>query len=198
MYGNVKSRNWFVTNNKFRLNCKSTRNAYPLALSAAELMNIFDMGEYRIMLDYGHNPAGFRAIAGLLPGLEAQRYVGIIGMPGDRTDSSIREAGVVCSKLFSKIYIKEDKDLRGRNAGEVADIFYDAVMNAGPDKNNTEIIFSELEALNAAIADARKGDLIVVFYEDYEALTARIEKLMEERAESESYELLNQAGSSAS
>lgn len=157
-------------------------------------MNIFDMGDYRIMLDYGHNPAGFRAVAALLTGLGAQRYVGVIGMPGDRADSSIREAGIICSHAFSQMYIKEDRDLRGRNAGEVADIFYDAAIKEGMDKANVNIIFSELEALNAAVENARKGDLIVVFCEDYESLTIRVEELMESRAEADAAESLDIAG----
>lgn len=142
-------------------------------------MNIFDMGFFRIMLDYGHNPAGFKAVADMLPSLEAQRYVGVIGMPGDRTDKSMREAAAICAKAFSMIYIKEDRDLRGRDPGEVADIFYDAVISSGLHKDQAEIVYSELEALKAAIRAARDGDLIVVFYEDFEPVAELVTELKE-------------------
>ena len=142
-------------------------------------MNIFDMGSFKIMLDYGHNPAGFKAIAEMLPGLKAQRYVGVVGMPGDRTDKSMVEAGAIFAKTFTRLYIKEDKNLRGRDPGEVADIFYNTLINEGVDKAQVDIVYSELEALKAAVADARNGDLIVVFYEEFEPVLELVKGLRE-------------------
>lgn len=149
-------------------------------------LNVFDMGGFRIMLDYGHNPAGFKAISEMLPGLKAQRCVGVVGMPGDRTDKSIAEAGTIFAKTFNRIYIKEDRDLRGRDPGEVADIFYDAVITAGLNKDQVEVVYSELEALKAAVDDARPGDLIVAFYEEFEPVLEFVSKLKESLSEKES------------
>jgi UDP-N-acetylmuramyl tripeptide synthase len=44
----------------------------------------------------------------------------IIGVPGDRDDSVIEQAGRVAGRGFHRVIIKEDIDLRGRGKGEVA------------------------------------------------------------------------------
>lgn len=130
--------------------------------------NIFDMGEFRVMLDYCHNPAGYNALIKFIQKVGAARLVGVIGMPGDRPDRNIKEAGEICGKVFRKIYIKEDNDLRGRDPGEAAGILYDAVITSGARKENVEIIFSELKALESALLDAEPGDLVVMLYEEFE------------------------------
>ncbi|HOM01278.1 MAG TPA: cyanophycin synthetase [Acetivibrio sp.] len=145
--------------------------------------NIVDMGDFKVMLDYSHNPAGYSEVMKFLDRIEAKRLVGIIGMPGDRDDSSIYKAGEICSKYFSKIYIKEDDDLRGREPGEVAGIFYDAVISSGTGKENVEIVYSEDRALEKALLDAQSGDFIVMFYEDFERAVEVVERIRRELAE---------------
>lgn len=138
--------------------------------------NLFDMGDFKVMLDYGHNIAGYNAILKFIQKVNAARLVGIIGVPGDRIDRSIRDVGKISSTAFSKIYIKEDSDLRGRQPGEVAGILYDAAVENGFKKENIEIILPELKALEAAMLDAQPGDLIVLFYEEFEPAVELINK----------------------
>lgn len=145
--------------------------------------NIMDMGDFKVMLDYSHNPAGYSEVMKFLDRIDAKRLVGIIGMPGDRDDSSIYRAGEICSKYFAKIYIKEDSDLRGRTPGEVAEIFYDAVIRNGSRKENVEIVYSEDKALEKAILDAESGDFIVMFYEDFERAVEVVERIRKELAD---------------
>lgn len=139
--------------------------------------NIFELNGFRVMFDYGHNPAGYEQAIRACEKLGCSRLVGVIGMPGDRQDSAIRSVGERCAKAFSRIYIKEDLDLRGRKAGEVASLFYDAIVKTGYSRENVTVIENELEAFKAAVADARPGDLIVVFYEKKEPLQQYIESL---------------------
>ncbi|HEX2986246.1 MAG TPA: cyanophycin synthetase [Caproiciproducens sp.] len=129
----------------------------------------------QVMLDYGHNPAGYKQVFKACKNMECSRLVGVIGMPGDRLDSSIKEAGTLCTDAFDQIYIKEDKDLRGRKPGEVANLFSDAILSAGFSKNNVQIILDEKEALKAAVKNSKQGDLIVVFYEKLEPLVDYLE-----------------------
>ncbi len=160
--------------------------------------NIFDLGNFKVMLDYGHNIGSYEAVGKFVRKLDASRIVGIIGMPGDRTDESILKVGAKCSEIFSKVYIKEDMDLRGRAPGEVANILYKGLMGANFCPENVEIILSEIEALKAAIAEAQAGDLIVLFYEEFEPafhlvsrLQSQIQKNMpEQKVESIDIDLL--------
>jgi len=139
--------------------------------------NLFEVDGYRVMLDYGHNPAGYEQVINTCKKLEHSRLVGVIGMPGDRQDCAIRSVGSRCAEAFDRIYIKEDIDLRGRKKGELATLFYDSIIASGYDKKNVTVIEDEMEALKAAVADAKQGDLIVVLYENKEPLQQFIESL---------------------
>lgn len=159
---------------------KGLKTFMPDVKSNPGRFNIFDMGDFKVMLDYGHNPAGYRAVIKFIQKINAKRLVGIIGMPGDRLQRSIEEVGRMCSNVFEKVYIKEDNELRSRAMGEVADILYNAIVSTGFEKENIEVIYSELEALKKALVTARPGDLIVMFYEEFEPAVEFIEKFREE------------------
>mgnify|MGYP000902035562 CR=1 FL=1 len=130
--------------------------------------NVFDVADFKVILDYGHNSAGYEAMASFIRNIDAKRKIGIIGIPGDRLDRNIYEVGRISAGMFSYIYIKEDNDLRGRQPGEVANILYNSVIENGMHKDNVDIIYSESLALSTAIENAMPGDLIVMFYEDFD------------------------------
>lgn len=139
--------------------------------------NIFDMGGFSVMLDYGHNVAGYKAVISTIREMGMyEGYTGVIGMPGDRRDESISEVGRICGQFFSKLYIKEDNDLRGRNAGEVADIIYSAAVGESVDTSEVTVIYSETKAFETAIMDAQPGELVVLFYEELEPALEIVEK----------------------
>ncbi len=143
--------------------------------------NIFDMGTFKVMIDYSHNIAGYSAVVKFMQRIKAKRLVGIIGMPGDRQDSNLKEVGELCANSFHKIYIKEDIDLRGRRRGEVADIFEQSIISAGAKRENVEIIYRETEALEKAMLDAQPGDLIALFYEEFEPAIHVINRFKKEQ-----------------
>jgi cyanophycin synthetase len=142
--------------------------------------NLFDMGYFKVMLDYSHNTAGYKAVIDFIRKTEAKGLVGIIGMPGDRLDRNISEVGELCAKVFSKVYIKEDDDLRGRDPGEVAGILFDAIIRNGGKKENVEIVYSELKALETAMLEAKPGDLIIMFYEEFERAVELVNRFKQE------------------
>ncbi len=128
------------------------------------------MDGYSILLDYGHNLPGYEAVLQALPSYGAKRMIGIIGMPGDRQNASMKAVGELCARHFQKLYIKEDEHLRGRKKGEVSSILYKAVLGTKYHKQNIVVIDSELQALVHATQNAEQGDLIVVFYEHLKPL----------------------------
>jgi len=148
--------------------------------------NIFKINEITVMIDYGHNPSGYRAVIDTIKSFNASSYTGVIGVPGDRRDETIHEVGSICGQFFSKLYIKEDNDLRGRNAGEVADILYDAAIKQGLDKDAITVIYSETKAFETAITEAKPGELVVLFYEELEPALEVIEKFMKAKEEGDS------------
>lgn len=152
--------------------------------------NVFEVGNFKVMLDYSHNTAGYNAVLRFAQRMEWRRLVGVIGMPGDRLDKHITEVGEKCGKTFSKVYIKEDNDLRSRQVGEVASLLYEAVIRAGMSKEKVEIVYSELKALEQAMLDAQPGDLIIMLYEEFEPAVELINKFRQEVEENESAAVL--------
>ncbi|MGE5613945.1 MAG: cyanophycin synthetase [Bacillota bacterium] len=138
--------------------------------------NIFDMGDFTVMLDYAHNAAGYRAVAEMIRSFGATGLTGVIGMPGDRRNECIHEVGRLCGRSFTKLYIKEDSDLRGRKAGEVADILYNAAVEEGMSPECITVIYSETKAFETAILEASPGEMVVLFYESLEPALEVIEK----------------------
>jgi cyanophycin synthetase len=130
--------------------------------------NIFQMDGYKVMLDYGHNVAGYEQVIQFLEKQDAERLVGVIGVPGDRRDEAIGQVGALCARHFDKLIVKEDEDRRGRAPGEVARILKSAAQRAKA--GEVDVVLKEREALEAALAGAKKGDFITVFYEKYEPL----------------------------
>ncbi|MGI6698620.1 MAG: cyanophycin synthetase [Clostridia bacterium] len=138
--------------------------------------NIYSVGSFRVLVDYGHNPAGYRAVGEALSGMGAERLVGIIGVPGDRLIRDMIEVGGICAGIFDKVYIKEDKDLRGRQPGETAGYLMEGLLREGFPRENMELEYDETKALWKAIKSAKPGDLIAIFYEDLQPVLDTIER----------------------
>ncbi len=138
--------------------------------------NLFDVNGIQVMLDYGHNFAGYEQAVSSCKKLDCSRLIGVVGMPGDRTDSAIKSVGELCGASFDLIVIKEDFDLRGRKVGEVADLLYQAVKDTGFPEESAVISCREEDALAEALSKALPGDLVVMFYEKYEPLRKFLEE----------------------
>jgi cyanophycin synthetase len=138
--------------------------------------NVYSVGNFRVLVDYGHNAAGYTGVLEAAKKLGATRLIGVIGVPGDRSDENAIKLGKIAGESFDYIYIQEDKDLRGRNPGEIPRLMELGALSAGKSRESIKIILSETDALEAAINNSRPGDLIVVFYEELEGVLEVIRK----------------------
>ena len=93
-----------------------------------------------------------------------RQVTGIISVPGDRHDSIIDQAARAAAKGFDKVIVREDRDLRGRKRGDVANILFRAIREASP-ATECEVILDEIDALRQAVSRMVKNEVIVVFYE---------------------------------
>lgn len=124
---------------------------------------LYELQGIKIMLDYGHNPAGYAQAIKVCERMGCKRIAGVIGLPGDRSISAERAIAELSADAFDRIYVKEDSDTRGRKKGEVASDLYDFIIKKGFPA--ATIVENEAEAMKKAISEAVDGDLIVVFYE---------------------------------
>ena len=137
--------------------------------------NMYDVADFKVVVDYGHNLDGYKKVIEGLRKMKINRLIGVIGVPGDRLDTSIKEVGILSGHSFDHIFIKEDRDSRGRTSGEVAEILYDGCIKGGTDPSRLEIEIFEEVALEKAMKMAQTGDIVIVFYEDRELMKKTIE-----------------------
>ncbi|MDN5331025.1 MAG: cyanophycin synthetase [Tepidanaerobacteraceae bacterium] len=147
-------------------------------------LNIIDGGRVRIILDYGHNPAAIEAVIATAKAMNPARMIGVIASPGDRMDDAIVMLGQVAGRGFQRLVIKEDEDLRGRRPGEVASLLLQGALSAGLKKEQIDVILKESEAIAFALENAQEGDLVVIFYEKYEAAVKTIRETLKRSMES--------------
>ncbi|MBL4935816.1 cyanophycin synthetase [Clostridium sp. YIM B02515] len=150
--------------------------------------NMYNVNGRTVILDYGHNIQGYKAVLEGAKNIRHKKFIGIIGVPGDRLDSNVIQVGEIAGKYFDYIYIKEDEDKRGRKTGEIAKLLEKGVLASNFDKNNYEIILDEVEALNRAIEVSKPGDVVIIFFEKFEPLV----KVVKEKVEVEN-EILPEA-----
>ena len=162
-------------------------------------LNLIELGGgVRVVIDYCHNVDGMRQLADFVermmtdsvgvpeagkerrrarqtrPGNERRartgRAIGVIGIPGDRRDEDQQEFGSVAAGAFDLIVVREDKNLRGREAGASAANVLAGVEAAraggGARTTSAEAVLDEMSAVRAALDQAHAGDLVVMCVDD--------------------------------
>jgi cyanophycin synthetase len=136
--------------------------------------NIFDEHPFRVIVDYGHNPAAMAKMADLVRELRKKRAIGVVTAAGDRRDEDIRELGRVAASCFDVFIAKEDRDRRGRAPGEAAALLCDGARAAGLSTEKILTVLREDEAIDRALGLAEPADLVVIFADEPSAAWKRV------------------------
>jgi cyanophycin synthetase len=128
--------------------------------------NVFDEHPFRVIVDYGHNPAAMKKMVELVKSLRHVSAIGVLMAPGDRKDAAIREVGAIAAKAFDVLVAKEDSNLRGRPPGSVARLLRDGAIEGGATPDRIHERQTEPEAVDLALLLAKPGDLVVIFADD--------------------------------
>ncbi|NOE27209.1 cyanophycin synthetase [Ruegeria sp. HKCCD6157] len=130
-------------------------------------MNVYDEHPFKVILDYGHNPAALNAMAALADHLEIKgRRLCVVAMPGDRRDEDIIDGAAALAGHFDHFICKADDRRRGRGHDEVPRMMRQALIDNGVDDASITVIPDEVEAVNAGLQQAAPGDLLVIFGDD--------------------------------
>ena len=152
-------------------------------------LNLLDVGGIRVVIDYCHNVAGMRQLADFVERMMVEpqtkagrlgtgagsvsrngRAIGVIGIPGDRRDDDQRQYGAIAATAFDEIIVREDKNLRGRPAGESASNVVEGVKSArlaGTSRaTRADKVLEEMNAVRMALRRANPGVLIVCCVDD--------------------------------
>ncbi len=127
-------------------------------------MNIFDGHPFKVILDYGHNPAAVQAMCDLVSRLDRDgKAICVLAAPGDRRDEDIRSIARIAAPHFDEFVCRRDDQLRGRDADEIPQMLADELRSAGVADEAVRMIPAEDEAVEAALRGARPGDLLLMF-----------------------------------
>jgi cyanophycin synthetase len=139
-------------------------------------LNIFDEYPFRVLMDYGHNPAALTEMVDLVGKLRPgyKRVIGVVSGPGDRRDEDLRDLGRLAARMFDQVIVKQDRSLRGRKDGETAEIVRSGVLDGGLSEDRISTVLPELEAVDHALNAAQPGDLVVVFADQVTPVWKRI------------------------
>jgi cyanophycin synthetase len=144
-------------------------------------LNVFELDGVKVILDYAHNAAGLETLGDFVDRLAADAahsdrpgdstraanlVVGVVATAGDRRDEDMRLLGRVAAKHFDIVIVREDRNPRGREKGETAELVVEGVRAAiseGEARAGTvEVVLDEMDAARKALDRARPGDIVVL------------------------------------
>ncbi len=127
-------------------------------------MNVFDEHPFKVIVDYGHNPAAIQVMCQLVDRLEPRgKRIVVLAAPGDRRDEDIRGISQTCAGHFDHYICRRDDRLRGRESDEVPMLLREALLAAGVPGEQISIIPDEETAVAHSLTMARPGDLLLIF-----------------------------------
>jgi cyanophycin synthetase len=127
-------------------------------------MNVFDEHPFKVILDYGHNPAAVEAMVNLVERLEViGRRIVVVAAPGDRRDEDIRNIAKICAGRFDHYICRRDDNPRGRAPDEVPCMLRDTLLAEGVPADRVQLIPDEQESIAAALAMGRPNDVLLIF-----------------------------------
>lgn len=124
-------------------------------------LNLIEMGDFTVLIDFAHNPAGMEALQRFISKFPNKIKTGVIGGTGDRRDDDLMLYGRIAAQMFTNVIVREDDDLRGRPPGDSSRFVIEGIKTVSPDMPVREITDAP-EAINYALKHARKGELVVI------------------------------------
>ncbi len=114
--------------------------------------------DFLVFVDYAHTENGLESVLKALRELGPERLIVVFGCGGDRDKSKRPKMGRVSSELSDKMFITSDNP---RNEDPMGII--DGIKSGIPAKNNNYTIEPDrFRAIDLALKEARRGDIVLV------------------------------------
>lgn len=127
-------------------------------------MNIYNQHPFKVILDYGHNPAAVDMMTKFVQKLEVKgKRICVLAAPGDRRDEDIENIAKVTIGTFDYYICRADDNRRGRDLNEVPQMLAKTLKENGVDENRIKIISDEQQSVEHALKIADDGDLVMIF-----------------------------------
>lgn len=130
-------------------------------------MNQYNEHAFKVILDYGHNPAAIKVVSQTIDRFEVSgKKIVVLAAPGDRRDQDIQDIAKEAAGHFDYYILKADDNRRGRDDREVPLMLQKQLMESGVTEAQTKIVADETQAVETALQMAQDGDLLLVFGDD--------------------------------
>jgi cyanophycin synthetase len=133
----------------------------PSAAHTPGRMNVFKFKDFKILVDFAHNPDGFNGIKAYLNTVDATEHVGVISGTGDRRDDDIIETARIAAQMFDRVVICQEKYLRGRKQQELIDLLIKGLKEVKPNIP-IEINNNGDECMKNLVKNAKSGSFITI------------------------------------
>ena len=126
--------------------------------------NLYDIRNFKVLVDFAHNPHAMRALFDMARAVPAKRRVLCFGQAGDRTDAQIRQLARSAWAIgLERVIISElAAYARGRPHGEVHALLRDELKKCGARDEQILYFEEESDSQDAALAWAQPGDLVII------------------------------------
>lgn len=133
----------------------------PSAALTPGRMNIFELKDFKIMVDFAHNPDGLRGIKDFLGTLDIKHNTGIISGTGDRRDEDLREIGRISAQMFDDVIICQEKYLRGRKQENMVGLLSEGLREIKPDIE-IQVINDGRKAFDYSVKHIKPGGFLTI------------------------------------
>jgi cyanophycin synthetase len=152
---------------------QTLRTFIPSSETTPGRMNLLRFPDFSVITDYAHNPHAVRALGQLVTSFPASVRTGVVAGVGDRRDEDIIEFAEEAAKIFDRIIVRQDKDLRGRPAEDINSLLLRGFHKIDPNKP-VHFIADESAAVDYAIQHAISRSLIVFLADKIDEVTNRL------------------------
>lgn len=142
--------------------------------------NVITHGRSTIILDYGHNASALVALVDAISALPHQSRSIVYTPAGDRRDIDIFEQAAIIGNEFDRVYIYEDKCLRGRADGEVIRLMRQGLAATRRVRQVIEAR-GEFGAIQTALDGLRPGDLLLCQVDQVEEALEFVQRTLANR-----------------
>jgi len=123
-----------------------------------------DCGQsFDVFVDFAHTPGAFRKVLGFVRGLGRGRLIAVFGSAGERDAQKRPAQGRVASEL-ADVVVLTDEDPRGEDRMEILR----QIASGASGRAEVRMIADRREALRAALAEARLGDVVMCLGKGHE------------------------------
>lgn len=132
-------------------------------------MQPVSMGQpFDVIVDYAHNPDSFEQVLGMLRPLTAGRIIAVFGSAGERDRAKRGIQGEIAGR-YADLLVLTDEDPRGEDPAAIIAEIAEGAERAGRRAGDGYLCIPDrAEAIRAALAAARPGDLVLLLGKGHE------------------------------